>query len=122
MSFLLPDEEGVFPLKNRPLGRIWDKGGNASEEVRKRAQCASSTLLGPERDVSGLLVDERMIGLSRLSPQGPIEEVIISVEGCPSMGEERDMTDGVGVRALVNMGLVVSTVCIASTRDACGIG
>ena len=34
------------------------------------------------------------------------------------MGEEREVTDGVGVRALVNVGLVVSTACMASTNEA----
>ena len=84
----------------------------------KRARRASSALPGPERDVREVPVDEMMIGLSGLSPQGPVEKVIIPAEGCPSMGEERDVTEGVGVRALVNVGLVVSTACIASTREA----
>ena len=34
------------------------------------------------------------------------------------MGEESEVIDGVGVRALVNIGLVVSTTCIASTKEA----
>ena len=38
------------------------------------------------------------------------------------MGEEREVTDGVGVRTLVNVGLVVLTACIASTKEAWGIG
>ena len=67
---------------------------------------------------NNVLVDERTIGLSRLSPRGPVEVVIFPAEGCPSMGEEREVTEGVGVRALVNVGLVVSTACIASTKEA----
>ena len=63
-------------------------------------------------------MDERTIGLSGLSPRGPVEVVIAPAEGCPSMGEERDVTEGVGVRALVNVRLVVSTACMASTNDA----
>ena len=62
------------------------------------------------------------IGLSGLSPRGPVKKVVIPAEGCPSMGEERDVTKGMGVRALVNVGLVVSTACMASTREARGIG
>ena len=62
------------------------------------------------------------IGLSGLSPRGPVEEMDIPAEGCPSMGEEREVTEGVGVRALVNVRLVVSTACIASTSEAWGIG
>ena len=84
----------------------------------KRARRASSALPGPEREVREVLVDERTIGLSGLSPRGPVEEVIFPAEGCPSMGEEREVTDGVGVRALVNIGLVVSTACMASTNEA----
>ena len=114
----MPDEEGVFPLKNRPFGGIWDRGGKSSEEVGNRARRASSALPGPESDVRDVLVDERTIGLSGLSPRGPVEVVIFPAEGCPSMGEEREVTEGVGVRALVNVGLVVSTACIASTKEA----
>ena len=114
----MPDEEGVFPLKNRPFGGIWDSGGKASDEVGNRARRASSAFPGPERDVREVWVDERTIGLSGLLPRGPVEVVIAPVEGCPSMGEERDVTEGVGVRALVNVGLVVSTACMASTSDA----
>ena len=84
----------------------------------KRARCASSALPGPEREVKEVLVDDRTIGLSGLSPRGPVGEVIFPAEGCPSMGEEREVTDGVGVRALVNVGLVVSTACKASTNEA----
>ena len=87
-----------------------------------KARRASSALSSPERDVREVWVDERTIGLSGLSPRGPVEVVITPVEGCPSMGEERDVTEGVGVRALVNVGLVVSTACMASTNDAWGIG
>ena len=118
MSIPMPSDEGVFPLKNRPLGGIWDSGGNTSEEVGKRARRASSALLGPEREVREALSDERTIGLSGLSPRGPVEDVMFPAEGCPSMGEEREVTDGVGVRALVNVGLVVSTACMASIREA----
>ena len=114
----MPDDVGVFPLKNRPLGGIWDSGRKSSEEVGKRARRASSALLGPEREVREVLLDERTIGLSGLSPRGPVEEVMCPAEGCPSMGEEREVTDGVGVRAFVNVGLVVSTACIASTKEA----
>ena len=88
----------------------------------KRARRASSALPGPERDVREVPVDERTIGLSGLSPRGPVEVVIFPVEGCPSIGEEREVIEGVGVRALVNVGLVVSTACIASTKEAWGIG
>ena len=118
MSIPMPDEEGVFPLKNRPLGGIWESGGKASEEVGKRARRAPSALSGPEKDVRDVFVEERTIGLSGLSPRGPVEVVMIPAEGCPSVGEERDVTEGVGVRALVNVGLVVSTACMASTNDA----
>ena len=105
MSIPIPDEEGLFPLKNRPFGRICERAGKASKEVGKRVCCASSTLPGPEREVSESLVDKRTLGLSRLSPQGPVKDVISPVGGCPSMGEESDVTNGVGVRALVNVGL-----------------
>ena len=84
----------------------------------KRARHASSALPVPEREVSELLLDEMTIGLSRLSPRGPVEEMVIPAEGCPSMGEESDVTDGVGVRALVNVGLVVSIANMASTKEA----
>ena len=87
-----------------------------------RARCASSALPGPDSEVRDVQVDERTIGLSGLSPQGPVEVVMFPAEGCPSMGEEREVTDGVGIRALVNVGLVVSTACIASTKEAWGIG
>ena len=63
-------------------------------------------------------MDERTIGLSGLSPRGPVEEVIYPAEGCPSMGEEREVMEGVGVQALVKVGLVVSTACMASTNEA----
>ena len=118
MSIPMPDNEGVLPLKNKPFGGICDSGGKASEEVGKRARLASSALPSPERDVSELSVDEMTIGLSGLSPRGPVKKVGIPAEGCPSMGEERDVTEGVGVQALVNIGLIVSTACIASTREA----
>ena len=117
MSIPMPDNEGVLPLKNKPFGGICDSGGKASEEVGKRVRLASSALPSPERDVSELSVDEMTIGLSGLSPWGPVEEVIIPVEGFPSMGEESEVIDGVGVCALVNVGLVVSTACIASTKE-----
>ena len=117
MSIPMPDDEGVLPPRNNPLGGIWDSGGKSSEEVGKRARRASSALPGPEREVSELSMDTRMMGLSGLSPRGPVEEVVIPAEACTSMGEEREVTDGVGVRALVNVGLVVSTACIASTKE-----
>ena len=44
------------------------------------------------------------------------------MEGCPSMGEERDVTEGVGVRALVSVRLVLLTACIVSSIEACGTG
>ena len=87
-----------------------------------RARRTSSALPGPDSEVRDVSVDERTIGLSGLSPQGPVEVVIFPAEGCPSMGEEREVTDGVGVRTLVNVGLVVLTACIASTKEAWGIG
>ena len=93
----MSDEAGVLPTKNSPLAGSWESGKPISEEVGKRAHHASSTLKAPEGGVSDWLVDERMIGLSGLLPQDPIGDVSLPVEGCPSMGEERDVTEGVMV-------------------------
>ena len=88
-------------------------GKPISEEVGKRA---------PEGGVSDWLVDKRMMGLSGLLPWDPIRDLSSPVEGCPSMGEERDVTEGVRVQALVNVGLVLLTACIASSIEPYGTG
>ena len=55
-------------------------GGKSSEAVGNNARRASSAHSGPEREVSDVVVDERTIGLSGLSPRGPVEDVICPPE------------------------------------------
>ena len=80
MSILMPDEEGVDPDKNSPLAGSWERGGKSSEAVGNRARRASSARSGPEREVSDVVFDERTIGLSGLSPRGPVEDVMCPPE------------------------------------------